>query len=128
MEKLRNQREKMKAVRMSSREVMLQKLQEAKLLGLSVQTDTFFERLVESLADSQKVAPGLNLAWELIMDDTLGDYPLAIRAALDLYFDETMDAIIPDPEVANQTKEIRKQFLEDMVKKMESEAQSLEDL
>lgn len=114
-------REELKAVDMPERAEMEQKLREAKLLGTTPQTDRFFRRFVESVAGSSKVGPGLNMAWELAAYDTLGDYPPMIKALVDMSYDQVIDAVTPDPKVASQAKEFRKQMLEELKQKSQKE-------
>lgn len=106
-----------RSVMMPTREVMVEKLQQARLLGMTPQSDKFFNQHVDSIANSPKVAAGLNLAWELVMYDTLNDYPAVIQAAMSLYYDDVVDAITPDSEVASQAKIVRRQMLEKLEKR-----------
>ncbi len=106
-----------KVAKMPARDDMLGKLKDAGLTGMTPQSDKFFERFVESVADSEKVGAGLNMAWELAMYDTLNDYPPVVRAAVGMSFNRAIDAVTPDPEVAKQAKEFREMVMAEMKKK-----------
>lgn len=106
-----------KSVMMPNREEMAQKLQEAGLLGMTPQSDEFFNKFIDSVADNKKVGLGLNLDWEFAVHNILGDSPLAVMIMIGMYFDRVVDTVTPDPGVANQAKELRKQFLEKMRKR-----------
>lgn len=106
-----------KVVMMPKLEVMEQKLHEAKVLGIAPQTDKFYKHFAASVADSQKVGSGLSLAWDLASYDTLSDLPPAVQIVVDMNFDDVIDAVTPDKEVATQAKEFRKKTLEEMGKK-----------
>ena len=116
-----------KVVRMPSREEMLKRLP-AGTLGVTPETDAFYTRFVDSVADSEKVGGGLNMAWELAGYDTLrGQIPL-IKAVVDMNFDRVVDALTPDPEVAEEAKEFRKKVLEEVERQRRAKEPKLEDL
>ena len=112
-----------KIVRMPEREIILRKLQDIGLLGVSGQTNIFYQTLAERLSDREIVGVGLNLTWELVGHDTLGDYPPLVRAAVGLNFNNVIDAITPDSEVAAAAKDFRKQMLDEMRAQIEAEKQ-----
>jgi hypothetical protein len=116
-------KKELKAVVMPGREEMLQKLQKAELLGVSEQTDRFYQRFVESVAGSSKVGPGLNLAWELAAYDTLRAYPAVLKSLVDMNFNHTIEAVTPDPEVAAQAIEMRNEMMAKLRKQVEKEKQ-----
>ena len=99
-------------VRMPSLEEMNQKLTDAKLLGNEQVMDGFFKKFASSVADSEKVGMGLNLAWELAKYDSFQGYPPVIAALADMYYDRVIDAVTPNTEVAIQAKEFHKEILE----------------
>lgn len=105
-----------KVVLMPKREEMTKRLQEEGLLGIDSQADRFYGRFVDIVADSKKAGAGLNMAWELSGYDTLRDYPPMVRAVIDMYFDDVIDTVTPDLDVANQAKEFRKKMLDEMGK------------
>lgn len=116
-----------KMVRMPSREEILQRLP-AGTLGITPQTDAFYMNFVDSIADSEKVGGGLNMAWELAGYDTLRGYPAIVRAGVNISFDRVVDAITPDSEVAEQAKEFRKKVLEEAERERKAKEPKLEDL
>lgn len=116
-----------KVVRMPSREEILQRLP-AGTLGITPQTDAFYMNFVDSIADSEKVGMGLNMAWELADYNTLRAYPAVIRAFVKMGFDRVVDAITPDPEVAEQAKEFRKKVFEEVERERKAKEPKLEDL
>lgn len=103
-----------KVVMMPNREEMVKRLTKARLMGITPQSDRFFGIFIDQVADSEKVGPGLNMAWELAGYDTLEGYPPLIKAIIDMNFDRAIDIVTPDPEVATRAKEFRKQVLEEV--------------
>jgi len=117
-----------KVVQMPPQEEILRKLQDAGLYGLTSQTDTFFQRFSEQAADHEIVGAGLNMAWELAGYDTLRQYPSVVRAAVNAGFDRAVDAITPDPEVAEQAKAFRRKVLEEAERQRKAAEPTAEDL
>jgi hypothetical protein len=105
-----------KAVKMPTREQMTEKMKEGNFLGMSSQTDAFYNRFIDSVADSKKVGAGLNRVWELAKYETLRDYPPALKVLIDMDYEDVIDAVTPDPEVATRAKEARRKMLEEMKK------------
>lgn len=106
-----------KVVRMPTFEEMTRKLEESRLLGDEPTMDSFLKKFVGSVANSGKVAMGLNLAWELAKHDSFQGYPPMIAALADMNYDAVIDAVTPDPEVATQAKDYHKKVLEELRKK-----------
>lgn len=111
---------KQKIVKMPEREVIMRKLQDSGVLGISEQTNSFFGKLAETLGDREIVGAGINLTWELTKYDTMRDYPPIVQAGLDISFDRVIDAITPDPEVAEEAKEARRKILEEIARRMKA--------
>lgn len=80
-------------------------------IGLTPQTDAFYRRFAEIIGGSERVAVGLNMAWDIASDETLRAFPVDITLAVDMNFDRVMDAIVPDAEVAEQAKSFRRKML-----------------
>lgn len=94
-----------KVVKMPDAEELLKRIPDG-TFGLTEQTDAFYRRFAESIGGSEKVGAGLNMAWELASYDTLRSYPAIMRAMVNMNFDKVVDAVTPDPEVAEQAKRI----------------------
>lgn len=107
---------------MPEREVIVRKMQGLGVLGISEQTNDFLYRLAEILDRALLNGAGLNLVWEKIMHETLSGLPPTVRAAVGMGFDQLVDAITPDAEVANEAKEARK-ALHDQLAKMAKAAE-----
>lgn len=95
-------------------EEMVRRLKEEGLYGVAPQIDKLYDHFIETVADSEKYGEGLNLAWELAMYDTLGNYPQAIRVTAELGYDRVIDIVTPDPAVAEKAKQMRRQVLEEL--------------
>lgn len=106
-----------KIVHMPPREEILQRLQEAGLYGITPQSDLFYDRFVDKIADSKKVGEGLVLAWTLAAYDTLREYPPMIGVLVDMNFGRAIDAITPDPDVAEAARAFRGQVQEEAARK-----------
>lgn len=106
-----------KVVKMPTFEEMTIKLEERHLLGDEPTMDSFLKRFVGGVANSNKVGMGLNLAWELAKYDSFQGYPPMIAALADMNFDDVIDAVTPDSEVATQAKDYHKMVLEELRKK-----------
>lgn len=98
-----------KVVIMPEAQQMEQKLTEAGLLGMTEQTDRVFKKFVSKVAGSEKVGVGLAMAWTLAsydeLKDELKDCPPPVQAITSMYYDNVVDTVTPDLEVANQAKE-----------------------
>jgi hypothetical protein len=103
-----------KVVQMPSREEMVQKLQEIGLYGTAPQTDAFFNNFVGQLAGSEKAGMALQMAWELATYDTMMSLPPVVRVVLNIGFNRVVDAVTPDPEVAEDAKAFRQQVLDEV--------------
>lgn len=110
-----------KVVHMPSKEDILQRLRTTGLYGVTPRTDIFFDRFIGQVADSEIVGAGLNVAWELASYDTLRAYPPIMRTAVGLSFNRVIDAITPEPEVADDAKAFRQQILDEIKAKTEAE-------
>lgn len=91
------------------REEMVKLLKEAGVYGTTPQTDRMYDSFIEKVAGSEKVGAGLVMAWELAKYDTLRDYPPMIGMLVDMSFDQVVDAVSPNPELAQQAKAFRDQ-------------------
>lgn len=116
--------EKLKAVQMPPRDIILQKLREIGVYGVTPQTDEFYDEFVKSAADREIYGGGLNMAWVLASIDTLGPYSAIVNGD----FEEVIDAITPDPEVAEQAKEFRRKVLEKIEEERKAREPKVEDL
>ncbi len=108
-----------KVVMMPTGEELLGKLKDAGVLGVSPQTDRFYRRFVEQIADQEKVGAALQLAWELASYDTMRDLPSIVRAAVGMNFDRVVDVVSPDPEFAAQAKAFRQKVFEEIERQTE---------
>ncbi|MEK7504107.1 MAG: hypothetical protein AAB550_01200 [Patescibacteria group bacterium] len=106
-----------KVVTMPTFDAMSKKLEENGLLGQEPVIDDFMKKFANSVADSEKVGMGLNMAWELAKYDCFKEYPPIIAGLADMYYDRVIDAVTPDPEVATQAKDFHKMILEEVRKK-----------
>lgn len=104
-----------KVVLMPTSEDLAAKLKEAGILGQTDQQDRFFLKYAQQVGGRELVASGLNLAWELLCYDELKQYdPITrtvMKMTLDSEFDETMDTMVPDTEVAADAKKERAEML-----------------
>lgn len=105
-----------KLVAMPDREVLVRQLQKLGVLGISDKSNTFFNRYSEYLADNEMNAAGVYALWNKASTDTLSGEMPVVRATLDAYFDIVVDAVVPDKEVAQEAKEIRKELLKELGK------------
>lgn len=103
--------EQMKKVIMPSQEIMITKLREAKLFGQETKMDEFYEHLTKSLSNRGIVSVGLMVAWELTGADVFTGYPPMVKVVMDEFFNDAIDAITPDPEVATQAKQLRQEAI-----------------
>jgi hypothetical protein len=87
-----------------SKEEMTRLLKEAGIYGTTPQTDRMYDSFIEKVAGSEKVGMGLVMAWELAKYDTLQGYPPMIAVLVDMNFDQVVDAVSPNPELANEAK------------------------
>lgn len=111
-----------KVVMMPKAEEMAAKLREAGLYGVTPQTDEFYNSFISSVADSEKVGAGLNMAWELSLYDWMQQgMPPVMRGLMSMSFDRAIDAVTPDPEVATQAKEFRQMVIEETRKAQRSQ-------
>ena len=93
------------------------KLSSARITGLSPITDKFFISLVEQLGDTERTPDAINFLWETTKSQKLeGEMPILI-ASVDMNFDRFVNTTITDPTFAEQTKVVRKEFLENLRKK-----------
>ena len=106
-------RPEMKVAKMPGRDDMIGKLKDAGIYGMTPQSDRMFDNFVGSVADSEKVGPGLAMAWELASYDTLRDYPPQVQAIMSMYFDRVVDTVTPDPEVAEEAKKFMQEVREE---------------
>jgi hypothetical protein len=102
-----------KAVQMPSQDQVLLKLHEAGAYGTITQSNRFYDSFATYAAGHEIVGQGLVMAWELAGYDTLSQYPPQVKAIIDMSFDRVIDAITPDPEVAQAAKDFRKKVLEE---------------
>ena len=104
-------------VMMPSAEEMIEKLGEAGVYGKEEVQDKFLKSFVEKVAGSEKVGPGLVMAWMLSEYDVLRDYPPVIAGLLRYDFDSVIDAVTPDARVAEKAKAFLKEALEETKKR-----------
>ena len=107
-----------KRVMMPSAEEMTAKLAEVGLIGKDPQTDKFYADFLKRVSGSEKVAAGLNLAWEVSLSLVMKDYPSIFTAELNLAYDQAIDTVTPDEEVAQEAKNIRMKVFEEMRRRM----------
>lgn len=98
-------------VTMPDREVIVRKMQELGVLGISEQTNGFFYRLAEILDRAQLNGAGLTLIWETSIHESLSGLPPVTRSAVGMDFDRIVDAITPDAEVADNAKKSREALM-----------------
>lgn len=113
-------RDQYKTVNMPNREILVRKLHEGGVLGISDQTDSFFNSFANWVSGGEVSAEGIVNSWYLTMASTLADQAPVVQNAVDMYFDRTVDLITPDPEVAQQAKDHRKMVLEEIKKQNEA--------
>lgn len=97
-----------KAVRLPSKEIMLAQLRERTgpfVLGISRQTDAFYEHFVGSIANSKTTAEGLETAWESATYDKLAESPKAFIINIALTFERAVRTIAP--EIAEDAIKLR---------------------
>lgn len=111
-----NQNFNTKLVAMPDREVLVRQLQKLGVLGISDQSNTFFNRYSEYLADNEMNAAGVYSLWVKASTDTLSGEVPTVRAILDGYFDIVVEAVVPDKEVAQEAKIIREEMLKKLGK------------
>lgn len=102
-----------KVVRMPDAQQIEQKLKDAGLIGATPQGDRVYKRFAQSVGGSEKVGPGLAMAWELANYDELKDYPPQVMGIMSMFFDKVVDTVTPDPEVAQQAKDFMKEVREE---------------
>jgi len=117
-----------KFVQMPDHEAIMRKLQDIKALGISPETNSFYGRFAKSLSEREVVGAGLYVAWELAQADTMAQYPPVVRSAVNMSFDRVIDAITPDPEVAEDAKEFRKKVLAETARQAKAAEPKLETL
>lgn len=100
-----------KYITMPSREEMIEKLKQAKLYGETPQTDEFYERFVNSVADSEKVGAGLSLAWALANHDTFKEIPI-MQGLMNMSFGRAIDAVVQDKDVAKDAKDMMQRAMD----------------
>jgi hypothetical protein len=98
------------------REEMVRLLKEAGVYGTTPQTDRMYDSFIEKVAGSEKVGMGLVMAWELAKYDTLQGYPPMLGVLVDMNFDQVVDAVSPNPELANEAKAFRNQVQQESKK------------
>ncbi|KKT86562.1 MAG: hypothetical protein UW86_C0029G0003 [Microgenomates group bacterium GW2011_GWA1_Microgenomates_45_10] len=98
-------------------EEMVKKLADVGLYGKEEAQDRFLRSFVEKVAGSEKVGPGLVMAWMLSEYDVLRDYPPVISGLMRYHFDEVVDAVTQDVRVAVEAKAFLKKVLEETKKK-----------
>lgn len=117
-----------KIVTMPDREILARQLQGLGVFGISEQSNTFFQRYTEYLADTKINAAGIYMTWVNATADTLSGYPPMVSSIIDMYFDRVVDAVIPDPEVADEAKEIRRKIMEEISALSKAAEPKVEDL
>lgn len=118
----------LKTVGMPDREILARQLQQIGVLGISEQTNAFFQRFTEYLSDKTVNAPGVYMAWTLAGTDTLSGYPPVVGIMMDVYFDWVVDAIIPDKDVAENAKTVRSRTLDTVENMLKASEPKVEDL
>ena len=84
------------AVLLPQREEMMAQLRaKTDVMGVTPQTDRFYEDFIGKIAGSRKVGAGLAVAWELASYDTLRDLPPAINVVVGMNFDKVVRAVAP---------------------------------
>ena len=112
----------LRRVEMPSKAAMLLALAGCDAYQQSATSDTFFEIFADSIADSNRNALGLNMAWDIALykfkerSPSFPDEIDAIVADINIHFDPVIDAITPDVEVAKQAKDVRVRFLEEQAR------------
>ena len=101
---------------MPPKEEMLEKLKEIGILGQTPQTDAFYADFVNKVAGQERVGNGLALAWTLAEYDKLRDFPSIVAAIVRENFDDVIDAVTPDLQVAADAKQIMEETLEELRK------------
>ena len=99
-----NERSLGKHIIMPERAEMVEKLREANVYGIAPQTDEFFDSLIRKLAGSSKVGQGLAIAWVQSEYDVLRNLPPVMTPLVRMRFNDVIDAITPDAEVAQDAK------------------------
>ena len=99
-----------KFVQMPQKEEMLKKLKEIGILGQTSQNDRFYKDFVDKVAGQEKVGNGLALAWTLAEYDNLREFPPIVAAIVRENFDDVIDAVTPDLQVAADAKQIMEEF------------------
>ena len=96
----------MRVIKMPSYPNMVDKLNNVGgFYGIDPGIDTFFYDFLSSIEDSKKISPrGLVILWELAKRDALGSYPIHVRKVISDHFENVIDIITPDLEIAKQAK------------------------
>src|SRR4051812_46362076 len=71
---------------------------------------SFYDMFINTVAGRSQSGRGLLNAWEFSSAVALESYHPTVRAIVSGDFNDVMDAIVPDPEVAEQAKEVRKEM------------------
>lgn len=100
---------RIRTVQMPPAEDMVRRLREAGLYGIAPQTDRLYDRFISEVADTPKAGLGLLTVWELSKYDTISEFPRTVQAAIEVNFDIMVDAVTPDPAIASDAKEARRQ-------------------
>jgi hypothetical protein len=113
---------------MPDREIILRRLKDSGVLGVSEPSNAFFYKFTEYLADRPVIGPVLNLFWAQAMTDTMSGYPPQVSLAMNLYFNRAIEAVTQDPEVTEEAKVFREQIYAELKKRVELAQPNPEDL
>lgn len=111
-----------KVVLMPEREILARKFQGLGMLGVSEQTNRFWNSLAENLDGVKLNDAGLVLVWETTLQKSLGEYGQMMVGLVGMSFDRVVDAITTDQEFANSAKKVR----EDLNKKLKDLSKAAE--
>jgi|GEM_PF-2851803 hypothetical protein len=102
---------KLMEVDLPPKEVLMEKLKKARLLGRSEITDRFYERYVELVAGTRKNSGGLVLVWEEVKSEAHeGRHPALHSILIDVSFGLVISAIA-DPFMADEVLSVRERMM-----------------
>ena len=99
------------AVEMPSSDVLMMKLEEEGLLGLLPELDRFYGAFIDDIAGTTRNPQGIFTAWQIARCNTFAGFPPAVADAADMDFEFVVDAIFPNPTIAEAVKNCRLQLL-----------------